>query len=73
MLGLPDETTIDPHRYIWRPVSTKDPTRTPLAKRLLRGVANRHRTRTRLAELQARADGKPIEDLSAAAGLEVAA
>ncbi|MEV4249145.1 replication initiator [Streptosporangium canum] len=73
MLGLPDDTTTDPHRYLWRPVSTKDPTRTPLAKRLLRGVANRHRTRARLLELQARADGKPIADLSATSGLEVAA
>ena len=73
MLGLPDETATDPHRYIWRPVSTKDPTRTPLAKRLLRGVANRHRTRARLAELQARADGQPIPDLSATPALEVAA
>ncbi|MEV6865567.1 replication initiator [Streptosporangium subroseum] len=73
MLGLPDETATDPHRYVWRPVSTKDPTRTPLAKRLLRGVANRHRTRARLAELQARADGRPIEDLSETTGLEVAA
>ncbi|SNT58831.1 hypothetical protein SAMN05216276_107111 [Streptosporangium subroseum] len=65
MLGLPDETATDPHRYLWRPVSTKDPTRTPLAKRLLRGVANRHRTRARLAELQARADGQPVPDPSA--------
>jgi hypothetical protein len=73
MLGLPDEAATDPHRYLWRPVSTSDPTRTPLAKRLLRGVANRHRTRARLAELQARADGRPITDLSVTAGLEVAA
>ncbi|WP_370879775.1 hypothetical protein [Streptosporangium brasiliense] len=72
-LGLPDETPTDPHRYVWRPVSTKDPTRTPLAKRLLRGVANRHRTRRRLLELQARADGRPIEDLSATSPPGVAA
>ncbi|WP_433248623.1 replication initiator [Streptosporangium sp. CA-135522] len=64
MLGLPDETT-DPHRYVWRPVSTSDPTRTPLAKRLLRGVANRHRTRIRLLEFEAIADGRPVPDLSA--------
>ncbi|MEU4540590.1 replication initiator [Streptosporangium sp. NPDC023825] len=65
MLGLPDDTVTDPHRYVWRPVSSKDPNRTPLAKRLLREVANRQRTRARLIELQARADGRPIEDLSA--------
>ncbi|MFS1304250.1 replication initiator [Streptosporangium longisporum] len=65
MLGLPDDTVTDPHRYVWRPVSSKDPNRTPLAKRLLREVANRRRTRARLIELQARADGRPIEDLSA--------
>ncbi|MGS2644207.1 replication initiator [Streptosporangium sp. G12] len=65
MLGLPDDTVTDPHRYLWRPVSSKDPNRTPLAKRLLREVANRQRTRARLIELQARADGRPIEDLSA--------
>lgn len=40
-LGLPDDTVTDPHRYAWRPVSSKDPTRTPLPVRLLRGVANR--------------------------------
>ncbi|MBG0814658.1 replication initiator [Planomonospora sp. ID82291] len=66
MLGLADDSAEnDPHRYIWRPVSTKDPTRTPLALRLLRGVADRQRTRARLLELQARAEGKPIGDLSA--------
>ncbi|MER5323574.1 replication initiator [Streptosporangium roseum] len=64
-LGLPDDTTTDPHRYVWRPVSTKDPNRTPLAKRLLRGVADRHRTRARLRELEARAEGLPVTDLSA--------
>ncbi len=64
MLGLPDETVTDPHRYVWRPVSSKDPNRTPLAKRLLREVANRQRTRARLIELQARADGQPLPDLS---------
>jgi len=64
MLGLPDDTVTDPHRYVWRPVSSKDPNRTPLAKRLLREVANRQRTRARLIELQARADGRPIEDFS---------
>ncbi|WP_440082710.1 replication initiator [Streptosporangium sp. LJ11] len=64
MLGLPDETVTDPHRYVWRPVSSKDPSRTPLAKRLLREVANRQRTRARLIELQARADGQPVSDLS---------
>ncbi|MFI6886542.1 replication initiator [Streptosporangium canum] len=73
MLGLPDDTTTDPHRYIWRPVSTKDPNRTPLPLRLMRGVANRHRTRARLLELQARAEGRPIEELSATPALEVAA
>ncbi|MET8049750.1 replication initiator [Streptosporangium sp. NPDC005286] len=65
MLGLPDDTVTDSHRYVWRPVSTSDPNRTPLAKRLLRGVADRHRTKARLAELQARADGIPVPDLSA--------
>ncbi|MFF3440812.1 hypothetical protein [Streptosporangium sp. NPDC002721] len=49
------------------------PNRTPLAKRLLREVANRQRTRARLIELQARADGLPVPDLSATTGLEVAA
>ncbi|WP_197048945.1 hypothetical protein [Streptosporangium roseum] len=73
MLGLPDETTTDPHRYVWRPVSTKDPNRTPLAKCLLRGVADHHRTRKRLLELQARAEGRPIEELSATPALGVAA
>ncbi|MFI6800139.1 replication initiator [Streptosporangium canum] len=74
MLGLPDKAT-DPHRYLWRPISTKDPTRTPLPLRLMRGVAKRHRTRARLLELQARAEGRPIEELSAtpAPALEVAA
>ncbi|MFI6888063.1 replication initiator [Streptosporangium canum] len=65
MLGLPDDTTTDPHRYVWRPISSKDPNRTPLAKRLLRGVANRHRTRARLRELEARTEGLPVTDLSA--------
>ena len=63
-------TVTDPHRYVWRPVSSKDPNRTPLAKRLLREVANRQRTRARLIELQARADGQPVLGNS---GLEVAA
>ncbi|MGW0061845.1 replication initiator [Streptosporangium sandarakinum] len=61
LAGDPAET--DPHRYVWKPVSTKDPTRTPLAKRLLRGVANRRRTRLRLLELEARAEGRPIGEL----------
>ncbi|MEV8635596.1 replication initiator [Streptosporangium sp. NPDC051023] len=74
MLGLPDDdTATDPHRYIWRPVSAKDPTRTPLAVRLLRGVANRHRTRARLDELRARADGRPLTNLSATTALGEAA
>ncbi|WP_271215724.1 hypothetical protein [Streptosporangium carneum] len=74
MLGLPaDDTATDPHRYIWRPVSTKDPPRTPLQVRLLRGVANRHRTRARLDELRARADGRPVLDLSATTALREAA
>ncbi|GHH65144.1 hypothetical protein GCM10017673_08680 [Streptosporangium violaceochromogenes] len=74
MLGLPgDDTVTDPHRYIWRPVSTKDPTRTPLPVRLLRGVANRHHTRARLNELRARADGRPTPDLPAATALGEAA
>ncbi|WP_369011155.1 replication initiator [Streptosporangium carneum] len=73
MLGLPDDIETDPHRYVWRPVSTKDPTRTPLPVRLLRGVANRHRTRARLDELRARADGRPIPDLSATTALREAA
>ncbi|MEV7011148.1 replication initiator [Streptosporangium sp. NPDC051022] len=74
MLGLPaDDTAIDPHRYVWRPVSTKDPTRTPLPVRLLRGVANRQHTRARLDELRARADGRPIPDLSATTALREAA
>lgn len=60
MLGLPDEAETDPHRYIWRPVSSSDPARTPLAVRLLRGVANRQRTRARLGELRARAEGRPL-------------
>ncbi|MFF0309378.1 replication initiator [Streptosporangium sp. NPDC004379] len=72
MLGLPDEAT-DPHRYVWRPVSTKDPNRTPLPLRLLRGVANRHRIRARLLELDTRANGSPVPDLSAVPKLEVAA
>ncbi|MER5425153.1 replication initiator [Streptosporangium roseum] len=73
MLGLPDDTTTDRHRYLWRPVSTKDPNRTPLPLRLMRGVANRHRTRARLRELQARAEGRLIEERSATPALEVAA
>ncbi|MEV7013639.1 replication initiator [Streptosporangium sp. NPDC051022] len=73
MLGLPDEIETDPHRYVWRPVSTKDPTRTPLPLRLLRGVANRQRTKVRLDELRARADGRPVPDFSATPVLEVAA
>ncbi|MFF5206625.1 replication initiator [Streptosporangium sp. NPDC000396] len=73
MLGLPDDTTTDPHRYIWRPVSAKDPTRTPLALRLMRGVANRHRTRARLDELRARAEGRPVPDLLATPALGEAA
>ncbi|GAA4234253.1 hypothetical protein FHR32_002749 [Streptosporangium album] len=73
MLGLSDDTTTDRHRYLWRPVSTKDPDRAPPAKRLLRGVANRHRTKARLLELQARADGRPVPDLSATPALGVAA
>lgn len=64
-LGLPDEVETDPHRYVWRPVSSSDPARTPMAVRLLRGVANRHRTRARLDELRARAEGNPLSDLSA--------
>ncbi|GIH91179.1 helitron helicase-like domain-containing protein [Planobispora siamensis] len=65
-LGLADDPAEnDPHRYLWHPVSGKDPTRTPLAKRLLRSIADRQRTRARLAELQARADGRPLDELSA--------
>ncbi|MEV4097259.1 replication initiator [Streptosporangium saharense] len=73
MLGLPDNVETDPHRYIWRPVTAKDPTRTPLPVRLLRGVANRQRTRARLDELRARAEGRPLPDLSATSALGVAA
>nr|WP_309298420.1 replication initiator [Streptosporangium carneum] len=73
MLGLPDETETDPNRYIWRPVSSSDPARTPLAVRLLRGVANRQRTRARLDELRARAEGRPLPDLSATSEMGVAA
>ncbi|GAA3110695.1 hypothetical protein GCM10017600_78140 [Streptosporangium carneum] len=73
MLGLPADAETDPHRYVWRPVSTKDPTRTPLPVRLLRGVANRHRTRARLDELRARADGRPTPDLPANTPLREAA
>ncbi|MFB9718270.1 replication initiator [Planobispora longispora] len=73
-LGLAeDPAQTDPHRYVWKPVSTKDPTRTPLAKRLLRAVADRQRTRARLLELQARAEGQPVEEFSATPRLEVAA
>jgi hypothetical protein len=74
MLGLADDPAeSDPHRYVWRPVSTKDPTRTPLALRLLRGIANRQRTRASLLLLQARAAGQPVPDLSATTGMEAAA
>ncbi|GII04238.1 helitron helicase-like domain-containing protein [Planobispora takensis] len=73
-LGLADDPAeSDPHRYVWHPVSSKDPTRSPLAKRLLRSIADRQRTRARLAELQARADGRPLDELSATPGMEVAA
>ncbi|MBG0826984.1 replication initiation protein [Planomonospora sp. ID67723] len=73
-LGLADDPAEnDPHRYIWNPVSSKDPTRTPLAKRLLRSIADRQRTRARLLELQARAEGRPISDLSATPPLVEAA
>ncbi|GAT69017.1 replication initiation protein [Planomonospora sphaerica] len=65
-LGLADDPAeTDPHRYVWHPVSTNDPARTPLAKRLLRSIADRQRTRARLLELQARADGRPVDGLSA--------
>ncbi|WP_068897860.1 hypothetical protein [Planomonospora sphaerica] len=63
LAGDPAET--DPHRYVWHPVSTNDPARTPLAKRLLRSIADRQRTRARLLELQVRADGRPVDELPA--------
>ncbi|WP_285778205.1 replication initiator [Microtetraspora sp. NBRC 13810] len=58
----------DPHRFIWCPVPAGDPSATPRAKRLLRGVAERFRWRRSMEELQARAEGPPITDLSAMRG-----
>ncbi|MFI6818717.1 replication initiator [Nonomuraea sp. NPDC050328] len=57
LLGLDDPTTNDPHRYIWHPVSTNDPTRTPRATQLMRGIARRQQFRASLLALEARAAG----------------
>nr|WP_221482829.1 helitron helicase-like domain-containing protein [Sphaerisporangium siamense] len=56
---------VEPHRYLWRVVTPADHDVPPLAERLLKEIANRQRWRTALQQAQARADGRPIEDLSA--------
>ncbi|MFO7399923.1 MAG: replication initiator protein [Actinomycetales bacterium] len=63
-LGLPDET-VDPHRYIWRPVKPTDPDVAPIGIRLLRSVHERQRWRAHMDRLHAQAHG---QDLSATEG-----
>ncbi|WP_431897221.1 replication initiator [Nonomuraea sp. bgisy101] len=65
LLGLDDPAANDRHRYIWHPVSSSDPTRTPRAAQLLRGIARRQQFRASLLALEARATGEPPPDLSA--------
>ncbi|GII79821.1 hypothetical protein Sru01_48030 [Sphaerisporangium rufum] len=55
----------DPHRYLWRVVTPVDDDVPSLAERLLTEIANRQRWRIALQQAQARADGRPIHDLSA--------
>ncbi|RCG29091.1 replication initiation protein [Sphaerisporangium album] len=66
-LSTTDDQTapIDPHRYIWRPVTSTDRGVPPRAKRLLDELAKRHQWRAALKQAQARADGHPIGELSA--------
>ncbi|WP_372455591.1 replication initiator [Sphaerisporangium fuscum] len=56
---------VDPYRYIWRPVTSTDRGVPPRAKRLLDELGKRHQWRAALKQAQARADGHPIEELSA--------
>jgi hypothetical protein len=67
VLGIDDDqaATVDPHRYVWRPVASNDPASTPRAVRLLRAIADRQRWRAAMQQLQARADGRSIQDSSA--------
>ncbi|MEU4720714.1 replication initiator [Nonomuraea dietziae] len=67
LLGLDDPAGNDRHRYIWRPVSGSDPTRTTRAEQLLRGIARRQQFRASLLALEARATGEPPPDPSALA------
>jgi len=64
-LGLSEEEAADPHRYTWRPVSRNERDVPPLAVRLLRAVAERQRWRAAMQRLQARAEGRTLQDLSA--------
>ncbi len=64
-LGLDQDPAADPGRYTWRPVTSTDRDVPPLAHRLLRAVAERQRWRAVMERLQARAEGRTLQDLSA--------
>ncbi|MFC4533797.1 replication initiator [Sphaerisporangium dianthi] len=56
---------VDPARYIWHPVTSADKGVPPRAKRLIDELAKRHQWRAALEQAQARAEGRPIEELPA--------
>jgi len=64
-LGLDHDQTHDPGRYTWRPVNGDERDVPPVALRLLRSVAERQRWRAAMERLQADADGRQGQDLSA--------
>ncbi|WP_204052725.1 replication initiator [Microbispora siamensis] len=69
VLGIADDRNRgDAHRYVWRRVPEGDPGLPPLDVRLLHLVAQRQRWRRHLVELQARAEGRPADTLSAIDG-----
>ncbi|MFD8529663.1 replication initiator [Streptosporangium canum] len=59
-LGL-DESSADPHRYVWQRAAPGDPDVGSAALRLLREVAARQRWRAELERLRARADAAGSE------------
>jgi hypothetical protein len=64
-----DTADVDPHRYVWAPVTRTDPDVAPLSHRLLRAVAERVRWRAALDRAKALAEGPdPQTELSATRG-----
>jgi hypothetical protein len=61
LLGVKPDST-EATRYTWTPVSSNDPDVDPLARRLLRAVAERHHWKAALDEAKRRAAGLPPPD-----------